>query len=106
MQVPPDIPYVSVEKTTVYLPKETKKRLRAKARERGVPEAQLIREGLEVVLAPRPRFPLFDSGGKLSLTAEQIDEILAEGMGMDSLPPEMRERYERRPRTGARSARP
>lgn len=93
-----------MDKTTVYLTKEMKKRLRARARERGVSEARLIREGLEVVLAPRPRFPLFASGGALSLTAEQIDEILAEGMGMDSLPPEMRTRYERRPRTGARSA--
>lgn len=92
-----------MEKTTVYLPREVKKRLRARARERGVSEAHLIREGLDVVLAPRPRYPLFNSGGKLSLTAEEIDEILAEGMGMDSLPPDMRERYRRMPRTGARS---
>lgn len=103
--MPYELPYVAVEKTTVYLPKDMKKRLRARARERGVPEAQLIREGLDVVLAPRPRFPLFDSGGALSLSAEEIDEILAEGMGMDSLPPEMRKQYERLPRTGARSAR-
>lgn len=93
-----------VEKTTVYLSKDMKKRLRATARQRGVPEAELIREGLNVVLAPRPHFPLFNSGE--SLSAEQIDEILAEGMGMDSLPPKMRKRYEQMPRTGARSARP
>lgn len=103
-QVPYDLPYVPVEKTTVYLTKEMKKRLRATARQRGVSEAELVREGLKVVLAPRPRFPLFNSGQ--SLTAEEIDEILAEGMGMDSLPPEMRKRYEQMPRTGARSARP
>lgn len=102
--MPYEVPYVLVDKTTVYLTKELKKRLRARARERGVSEAQLIREGLDVVLAPRPRFPLFESGGRLNLSAERIDEILAEGVGMDSLPPEMRKRYERTPRAGARSA--
>lgn len=102
-QVPYDIPYVPVEKTTVYLPKDVKRRLRTRARERGVSEAQLIREGLDVVLAPRPRFPLFHSG--TALTAEEIDEVLAGKMGMDGLPPEMRERLSRRRRTGARSAR-
>ncbi|HUG56166.1 MAG TPA: hypothetical protein VMJ92_03735 [Candidatus Limnocylindrales bacterium] len=92
-----------MEKTTVYLAADVKKRLRARARERRVSEAELIREGLEVVLAPRPRFPLFDSGR--SLSAEQVDELLAEGMGMESLPAKMRREYERRPRTGARSGR-
>ncbi|MGH2797104.1 MAG: hypothetical protein ACRDM0_05370 [Thermoleophilaceae bacterium] len=92
-----------MEKTTVYLATDVKKRLRARARERRVSEAELIREGLEVVLAPRPRFPLFDSGQ--SLSAEQVDEVLAEGMGMESLPTKMRRDYERRPPTGARSAR-
>lgn len=91
-----------VEKTTVYLSKDMKKRLRATARQRGVPEAELIREGLKVVLAPKPHYPLFASGE--SLTAEQIDEILADGMGMDSLPPDMRERLTRRRGTEARSA--
>lgn len=104
MQVPPEVPYVLVEKTTVYLSKDLKKRLRARARAQGVSEAQLIRDGLDVVLAPRPRFPLFDSGRRLSVTAAEIDEILAEGMGMDSLPRETRERLEKRGRTGARSA--
>lgn len=89
----------------MYLAKDVKKRLRVRARERGISEAQLIREGLDVVLAPRPTYPLFHSGGKLALTPEEMDEILAEGMGMDSLPPDMRERLERLPRTGARSAR-
>lgn len=98
------LPYVGVEKTTVYLPAALKKRLRAAARQRRVPEAELIRQGLEVVLAPKPHFPLFASGDPL--TAEQIDEILAEGMGMDSLPPEMRERLSQQRRAGARSARP
>ena len=101
--MPYEVPYVAVEKTTVYLTKDVKRRLRARARERGLSEAQLIREGLEVVLAARPQFPLFASGE--SLTAEQIDEILAEGMGLDSLPAGMRKNYQRLPRTGARSAR-
>lgn len=80
-----------MEKTTVYMPKDMKKRLRARARQLGVSEAELIREGLKVMLAPRPRFPLFDSGDPTF--ASRVDELL-EDMGMDSLPPDMRKRYE------------
>lgn len=99
----PDLPYVSVEKTTIYLPKETKKRLRARARERGVSEAQLIREGLDVVLAPQPRFPLFASGDPSF--ASRVDEML-DDMGMDGLPPETRKRYEKTRALETRPARP
>ncbi len=90
-----------VEKTTVYLPKALKKRLRARARERGVSEAQLIREGLDAVLAPLPTFPLFDSGEPHF--ASRVDEYL-EDMGLDSLPPEMRKRYAKRRAPEARTA--
>ncbi|MDE3111561.1 MAG: ribbon-helix-helix protein, CopG family [Chloroflexota bacterium] len=89
-----------MEKTTVYLPKDLKKRLRAGARDRGVSEAQLIREGLEAVLAPRPTFPLFSNG----TIAGRVDELL-EDMGLDSLPPEMRRRWERKRPVGSNPAR-
>jgi len=92
-----------VEKTTVYLPAALRKRLRAASRQRRIPEAALIREALENALAPRPHYPLFASGD--GTLASRVDEILAEGFGMDSLPPDMRERYEKKGRTGARSAR-
>jgi hypothetical protein len=92
-----------VEKTTVYLTRELKKRLRARARARGVSEAQLIREGLDAVLAPRPTFPLFDSGDRRF--ASRVDEHLAD-MGMDSLPREMRKRLEKRRAAEDRTARP
>lgn len=94
---------MTVEKTTVYLPAALKKRLRAAARERHVAEAALIREAIQNAIAPRPRFPLFDSGDPTF--AHRVDEMLAEGFGLDSLPPEMRKRYEKRGPTGAGSAR-
>lgn len=97
------VPYVTVEKTTVYLPAALKKRLRATARQRNVAEAALIREAIENVVAPRPHYPLFDSGDPTF--ASRVDEMLAEGFGLDSLPPEMRKRYEKRGSVGARSAR-
>ena len=87
----------------MYLPTALKKRLRAAARQRKVPEAALIREALENAIAPRPRFPLFDSGDPTF--ASRVDEILAEGFGLDSLPPKMRKRYEKRGPSGAGSAR-
>lgn len=102
-QVPYELPYVLVEKTTVYLTKEMKKRLRATARQRGVPEAELIREGLNVVLAPRPHFPLFDSGDPTF--ASRVDEILAEGFGLEGMPPEMAQRYRKMKRPEMRTAR-
>lgn len=95
---------MTVEKTTVYLPAALKKRLRAAARERHVAEAAVIREAIESAVAPRPRYPLFDSGDPTF--ASRVDELLDEGFGLDGLPPEMRQRYGKGRPTGARAARP
>jgi len=71
-----------MDKTTVYLPSELKQALAATAKQRGVSEAELIREGIALVTAvpkpPRPRLPLFASGQPG--LAERFDELM-EGFG-------------------------
>jgi hypothetical protein len=71
-----------MNKTTVYLPDDLKEALGRAARRRRVSEAELIREGVGLVVArsewPKPRLPLFASG-KPDL-AERLDELL-EGFG-------------------------
>ncbi len=73
-----------MKKTTVYLPDELKRDLERVAATSGRSEAELIREGVESVIArqapPRPRIPLFRSG-RPDL-AERVDELL-EGFGED-----------------------
>jgi Arc/MetJ-type ribon-helix-helix transcriptional regulator len=73
-----------MKKTTVYLPDELKRDLERAAATSGRSEAELIREGVESVIArqvpPRPRIPLFRSG-RPDL-AERVDELL-EGFGED-----------------------
>ena len=67
-----------VKRTTVYLPDDLKSTLARAAVEEGRTEADLIREGVERLLAarqPEPRLPLFSSG-KPDL-AERTDELLA-----------------------------
>jgi hypothetical protein len=66
-------------KTTVYLPEELKARLTRVARASQRSEAELIREGIELVVGratpPLPSFGIFTSGdGKLS---QRVDELLA-----------------------------
>ena len=67
-----------MEKTTVYLPADLKQALNRTAAAKGRSEAELIREGIQLVVereAPPPKLPLFDSGrGDL---AEHVDELLA-----------------------------
>ena len=67
-----------MQKTTVYLPEEIKQALARLATERGVTEAELIREALRELISqstpPRPRLPLFKSG-KVHL-AENVDQAL------------------------------
>lgn len=74
-----------MEKTTVYLPSDLKKRLAKLAKELRLSEATLIRQGIERVVGeasrPRPRLPLFSSGG--ARLAERVDEELAKGFGRD-----------------------
>lgn len=71
-----------MEKTTVYLPSELKRALERAAQLEGRSEADLIREGVAVVVEPHrvaePTLPLFSSGtGDL---ASRVDELL-EGFG-------------------------
>ena len=69
----------------MYLPKDLKRRLARAARDTGLSEAELIREGIERAVSdrsrPRPRLPLFDSGG--ARLAERVEEELAKGFGRD-----------------------
>jgi hypothetical protein len=71
-----------MQKTTVYIPEDVKRALTRVAAARGVSEAELIREALQVLTAeatpPKPRLPLFRSG-KPGL-AERVDEAL-DGFG-------------------------
>jgi hypothetical protein len=69
-------------KTTVYLPEELKARLARAAEASRRSEADLIREGVEIVVErasrPLPSFGIFASGdGTLS---QRVDELL-EGLG-------------------------
>jgi predicted transcriptional regulator len=63
-----------VQKTTVYLPPELKAALARTARERGVAEAEVIREALAAaVVRPRPRPGLVASAEP---SADRADELL------------------------------
>jgi Arc/MetJ-type ribon-helix-helix transcriptional regulator len=68
-----------MRKTTVYLPDRLKSQLARASVESGRSEADLIREGIEIVSArvgrAEPRLPLFASG--ISDLAERVDEHLA-----------------------------
>jgi hypothetical protein len=71
-----------MERTTVYLTETQKRNLERAARLSGRSEAELIREGVDVVSsrhqAAEPRLPLFESGQPG--LAERVDEAL-EGFG-------------------------
>jgi hypothetical protein len=75
---------MDMSKTTVYLPRDLKAKLERAATETGRSEADLIREGIGLVIArcaPRqPRIPLFTSN--IPDLAERADEYLA-GFGED-----------------------
>jgi Ribbon-helix-helix protein, copG family len=67
-----------MEKTTVYLPEDLKHALQRAARATGRSEADLIREGIGMVVGTHrvaePRLPLFSSGQPD--LAERVDELL------------------------------
>jgi len=71
-----------MERTTVYLTEAQKRALERAAKASGRSEAELIREGIDVVTSrvrvAEPVLPLFDSG--LPDLAERVDEAL-EGFG-------------------------
>ena len=69
-----------MEKTTLYLPEELKAAVRRAAAQRGVSEAEVIRESIRQVVGgvrPRPRGGLFASG----LPVARHDEELLSGFG-------------------------
>jgi hypothetical protein len=70
-------------KTTVYLPEADMEALKAAARRRRQPEAELIREGIRRVIAEEagpvlPDFGILDAD---PATAADIDAALAAGLG-------------------------
>ena len=71
-----------MQRTTVYLPDHLKHDLKRVARAAKRSEADLIREGVRVVVesydTPRPRVPLFHSSDPM--LAERVDEAL-DGFG-------------------------
>lgn len=66
-----------MEKTTVYLPDDLRDAVKRVARQRGVPEAEVIRESIRAAVGadrPRPRGGLFSGGAPI---ADRADEYLA-----------------------------
>lgn len=63
-----------MEKTTLYLPPDLKAAVKHVASERGISEAEVIRESLRSTVGqrrPRPRGGLFASGAPIARQAEQ-----------------------------------
>ncbi len=73
---------MAMRKTTVYIPDGLKAGLRRVSEETGRSEAELIREGICLVVArrtpPQPRHGTFESGD--ASTSERTDDLL-EGFG-------------------------
>jgi metal-responsive CopG/Arc/MetJ family transcriptional regulator len=69
-----------MNKTTVYLPEELKEALKHAARQRGVSEAEVIRESLRMAVGdvrPAPRGGLYSGADPM---ARRVDELL-DGFG-------------------------
>lgn len=68
---------MSMDKTTIYLPRELKAAIMRAARRRGTSEAEVIRDSIRTAVGterPRPRGGLFASGDPI---ARQADDHLA-----------------------------
>ena len=64
-----------MEKTTLYLPEDLKTAVKRAAAERGVSEAEIIRESIRVSVGsvrPRPRGALYSSGQPIARDAEEM----------------------------------
>jgi predicted transcriptional regulator len=62
-----------MRKTTVYLPDGLKDALSREARQRGVPEAEIVREAIAAaVRRPAPRAGLFESDEPFAARAEEL----------------------------------
>jgi hypothetical protein len=66
--------HTTVEKTTLYLPEDLKSAVKRAAAERGVPEAEIIRESIRVSVGVRPRArgALYSSGQPIARDAEEM----------------------------------
>jgi len=72
-----------LHKTTVYMDEDHFRALKRLARERGQPEAVLVREALARYLmdAPRPRLRCLGAGSAAPDLAQRTDDLLAQGFG-------------------------
>ena len=64
-----------MEKTTLYLPDDLKVAIKRAATQRGVSEAEIIRQALRQVVGnvrPRPRGGLFSSGQPIARRADEL----------------------------------
>ena len=67
--------HTSMEKTTLYLPEDLKSAVKRAAAERGVSEAEVIRESIRVSVGgvrPRARGALYSSGQPIARDAEEM----------------------------------
>jgi hypothetical protein len=74
LSAPQVVPYVAMEKTTLYLPPDLKAAVKRVASERGISEAEVIRESLRSTVGhrrPAPRGALFASGAPVARLADQ-----------------------------------
>ena len=67
--------YTTMEKTTLYLPEDLKSAVKRAAAERGVSEAEIIRESIRMSVGgvrPRARGALYSSGQPIARHAEEM----------------------------------
>ncbi len=67
--------HTRMEKTTLYLPEDLKSAVKRAAAERGVSEAEIIRESIRVSVGgvrPRARGALYSSGHPIARDAEEM----------------------------------
>ena len=67
--------HTTVEKTTLYLPEDLKSAVKRAAAERGVSEAEIIRESIRMSVGgvrPRARGALYSSGQPIARHAEEM----------------------------------
>jgi hypothetical protein len=66
--------HTNMDKTTIYLPTELKSAIKRVARQRGVSEAEVIRDSIRDAVGddrPRPRGGLFASGAPIGREADE-----------------------------------
>jgi hypothetical protein len=67
--------HTTVKKTTLYLPADLKARVKRAAAERGMSEAEIIRESIRLsvgAVRPRPRAALYSTGQPIARRAEEL----------------------------------